>query len=338
MTKFRSRIRWVAALGLPFAFGCSSGAPPVTDTPDLAVVADLARAGDLSMPPAQSELAGVISQDLTLSGVVSVSADVTVAPGVTLTLQPGALLLIADGVGITVKGSLTGTGQSGKPILLRSRTAAGPGAWKGLSLLNGGAINLTYVEIHEADTALVTAAGTSFALDRLVIDSSNAALLLQSSGTVSHAVIHGLGTAQSTGPVTIQDASPRFTDVLIDNANGGVDMVQLNGATSGPVFDHVEITQCHCAFHFNAGSKATISNSNIHDNAYGLMVVYSKSTQVSASNFAGNLVNIGSCAGTGSVTATGVYFDKAGAFDGTCATQTNTAPAGAPLSGVGPRP
>jgi hypothetical protein len=115
-------------------------------------------------------------------------------------------------------------------------------------------------------------------------------------------------------------------------------MIVVDGASSAPVFDRLEVADSHCAFHFNSANGATISNSFVHHNAYGLMVVGSLSGHVVHNNFQGNQVNIGSCAG-GSTEVKDNYFDGP-AFDRSCArlAVTGTAPSTPYPTGVGPAP
>lgn len=163
--------------------------------------------------------------------------------------------------------------------------------------------------------------------------------MLSSGGQISKGAIHGLGASQSMSPVSITGASPMLSDVLLDNANGGVDMVVVNGGTSSPQFDHMDIAQSHCAFHFNAGTGIKITNSNVHGNAYALMVEASAGTVVSGSNLYANAsVNIGACSG-GSVSASGNYYSGiTAAFDGSCSTMQNTNPVSSMISTAGVRP
>ena len=119
----------------------------------------------------------------------------------------------------------------------------------------------------------------------------------------------------------------------------GVDYVVVGGGTSAPVFDHVEVADSHCAFHFNDGSGAVISNSNVHHNAYGLMVIGSVNSQVDHNNFEDNSVNIGSCGG-GSAVVSNNYFAGDPFGDGSCPdlVVTGVTPPGPYTTGIGPRP
>jgi hypothetical protein len=146
-----------------------------------------------------------------------------------------------------------------------------------------------------------------------------------------------IGDEPGGTPFLVDAASPQVSDTLIDNANSGTDLIVVNGASSSPLFDHVEVLKSHCAFHLNEGKDITIQNSNVHDSVYGMMVSAAVGTQITDSNFVNNAdVHIGVCI-TGDVTVTGSYFDKA-AFDTTCSSQTNTLPSTTELKDVGPRP
>jgi hypothetical protein len=134
-------------------------------------------------------------------------------------------------------------------------------------------------------------------------------LSLASSGTLSHGVLHGLGDSQPGAALAISSASPHITDTLVDQgAYGAVDIITVDGATSGPVFDHVEVSDSHCAFHANQGSGLTISNSYVHHNAYGIMAIGATGTMISHSNFQDNSINVGSCVTTASGQLADDYF------------------------------
>jgi hypothetical protein len=115
-------------------------------------------------------------------------------------------------------------------------------------------------------------------------------------------------------------------------------MVVVDGASSAPLFDHLEVADSHCGFHFNTGNGATISNSFVHHNAYGLMVIASLANHVNHNNFENNVVNIGSCAG-----GTGELLDDYFAgppFDRSCdrLMVTGASPMAPYPMGVGPSP
>src|SRR5262249_26254800 len=145
--------------------------------------------------------------------------------------------------------------------------------------------------------------------------------------------LSGLGGAQSVDPVQIASASPHFDNALVDHC-GGVDIFVVSGAASSAVFDHMDVTSAHCAFHFNAGSDVTISNSSIHGNSYALMVEGSQNTRITGSNLADNMINVGSCAG-GIVRISGSYI-VGNVYDASCAGQpAPMSPAPGPVPNVG---
>src|SRR5262249_39126662 len=151
-----------------------------------------------------------------------------------------------------------------------------------------------------------------------------------------HGILHARGAAQQGDPIIIDNASPTLSDTLVDQANMNVDNIQVNGTMSAATFDHMEVTACHCAFHFNGGSGNTISNSYVHGNLYGLMVESSKNNQILHNNFEMNsVVNIGVCAG-GTATVTQNYFDTT-PIQG-CTFMATQPAAGKYTTDVGPRP
>lgn len=283
-----------------------------------------------------TSLSGALSGARDVSGEVLVTDDLIINAGASLTLAAGTTVRVATGKRITVRGTLTANGTAASPVSIIAYVPTGGSDWEGLGVAGGGSLVLRGTTLRNATVAVQAAAGSSFDIDGALIEQSAAAAYLSSSGTIKYSVIHAQGAKQSGEPVVISDASPRISDTLIDNANGGTDMVAVNGVTSGPVFDHVAVQGSHCAFHLNGGIQVTVTGSLVKDNVYGMMVVGSKNTVVSGNNFTQNNINIGSCT-TGSVTATGNFF-VGEIFDASCANQTVTGAQNSPLPAVGPRP
>ena len=282
---------------------------------------------------------GAASGGDTLCGNVTLSSTKTVAAGQTLTICAGTTIAAADGVSLTVDGTLQIQGTAASPVKLVGATNAA-GAWTGLVLNAGAQVTATYLEIHDADTAIAARPGSTYSFDHLVIDTSSALLVLSSDGTIAHGTLRGLGDSQSDSPVLINNASPQITNTSVTQGlYNGVDMIVIGGTASAPLFDHVEVADSHCAFHFNESTGATISNSFIHHNAYGMMTFESQSGHFNHSNWEDNSINIGTCDGGISDEVAGNYF--AGApFDGSCTSLTATGSATAPYatSVVGPQP
>ena len=116
---------------------------------------------------ATTGLLGTLWSNTTLTAAASphtVTGDLTVAPAVTLTIEPGAsvrfgtsdAMLSGDDRGeveLRVVGTLSAAGTSGSPIALDS-TTTGAGQWWGVRLLGTGTSTLDYVTISEAQFGL----------------------------------------------------------------------------------------------------------------------------------------------------------------------------------------
>jgi len=275
---------------------------------------------------------------------VAIMANKTILAGKVTTVCAGATITVSAGVNITVQGTLRVDGAAAMATKFQG-AAHGPQGWTGLILASGGKLQMTYGEIHDAVTPIDAKAGSDFQVDHLLIDNSKNLLMLASGGTINYAVRHGMGAAQGKDPIVVTSASPHLLNTLIDKGNTNMDFVTVNGTASAAVFDYVDITSCHCAFHFNDGNGITISNSNIHGNSYGLMVESSSNNHIVHNNFTTNTPNIGDCGADGSAEVKNNYF-QGPAFGGnpTCngkLTSATPATAAYPLTGagaVGPQP
>jgi len=283
--------------------------------------------------------AGGTSGGDALCGNVTLSATRTVAAGQTLTICACSTVTAADGVSLIVEGTLQIQGTAASPVILGGATAAA-GAWTGLVLDAGGQVTATYVAIHGADTAIAARPGSTYSFDHLVIDTSTTELVLASNGTIAHGTLRGLGDSQYNSPVLINNASPQITNTSVTQALfGGVDMIVVGGSASAPVFDHVEVADSHCAFHINQSTGAVITNSFIHHNAYGFMVIDSQSGHFNHNNWEDNEVNIGTCESGISDEVADNYFAGDPFGDGTCTSLavTGATPAVPYATGVGPQ-
>ena len=103
---------------------------------------DVPNLGDLSNSPSGTTkgLCGSISTDMTWSPANNpyiVTCDITVATGVTLTIQLGTEVRFNQNYGITINGTLSAVGTDGQPILFTANTdTPTKGYWKGLNFSN----------------------------------------------------------------------------------------------------------------------------------------------------------------------------------------------------------
>ncbi|HEY2092417.1 MAG TPA: right-handed parallel beta-helix repeat-containing protein [Thermoanaerobaculia bacterium] len=85
---------------------------------------------------AQTNVSGAITTNATWTTAGSpynITSDVTVNTGVTLTIQPGVTIKVADSSSLLVSGKLAAVGTSSQPIVFTTaRSAPAAGAWKGI--------------------------------------------------------------------------------------------------------------------------------------------------------------------------------------------------------------
>jgi len=155
---------------------------------------------------------GTISSNVTwCSGTpapqIHVIGNLTIASGVTLTIEPGAIVKFSNGVTITVSGTLNISGTSDSPV-----TFSGPS----FTVSGSGSINVGYLTVPSGSTMAVTS-GTALSF------TSGAKLRINSTGVVSAngATFQGSGypgswfgiefynvtSGQSLGYCTIKDAT-----------------------------------------------------------------------------------------------------------------------------------
>ena len=105
----------------------------------------------------------IISSSTHWSGIVDIS-NVTVNNGITLTVNPGTILLFSQGASLIVNGILNANGTSLQPITFTSTSGTSPGSWGSIILSGSGAngsslnyINMQYgTEIEALNTSNIT--------------------------------------------------------------------------------------------------------------------------------------------------------------------------------------
>lgn len=138
---------------------------------------------------------GTISEDLTLSGQVWISGDVTIPEGRSLTIAPGTLVRVAPDNelqagtpnAVHVYGTLQVSGTSAEPVVFRSWALnRARGDWLGLRVYASGSASLDHCTIMHAQTGIVATGPT--VLQNCVIDSCAYG-------------VAGAGTAVTLGPL-----------------------------------------------------------------------------------------------------------------------------------------
>jgi hypothetical protein len=135
------------------------------------------------------------------------------------------------------------------------------------------------------------------------------------------------------------DATLSIEDSTLHGSGPVADFLVSNGGAATFHVAHTEITNVHCAFHFDEITAFDISYTNIHDNAWGFMLYGSENTgtrTVSYSNVENNSTYAYEAQGTnGPITFDHCYVSGQ-TVPTSAVTETNAASAEVP--GTGPRP
>ncbi len=209
---------------------------------------------------------GTISSDTTWNVAASpyyVTGTITVASGVTLTVEPGVAVKFAQGQAMFINGTLNAAGTSGLPIVFtdyRDDSAGGdtngdgsatgpyPGWWRGIEISNGGYATF--------DHCIVSYAGSSYAN----IYKNGSGALTVTNSLVSKSSSHGI------------------------YLNGATAVTTISGSTISGNVQH--------GVYASGDSPATVSTSTISNNGkYGIYapVAAPATFSVNSNIFSGNL-------------------------------------------------
>lgn len=134
--------------------------------------------------------AAVLTADTVWSGTVTLSEDLLVSPGVTLTIMPGTAVRVVAAEStktdpeylsplteITVRGVLKAEGSDAAPIRIGGVTPGTPGTWAGI-MIDGGSARLGHCRIEDAEAALHLLSG-ELQLDRSTLRGNRYGLVAQ---------------------------------------------------------------------------------------------------------------------------------------------------------------
>jgi MYXO-CTERM domain-containing protein len=208
-------------------------------------------------------------------GPYTLTGDVTVPAGVTLTVEPGVQVIAAatDGLGsgtdttkveLIARGTLRVLGTASSPVTFKG-SSTGPGKWYGIRVVAGTTSVVSGALISDASTGLeVTGSGTSATLSSSTLTANTNGASVSASGTlaVDHTVV------QSNSNAGIQ-------------ANAGTANLQYNTLVSNGIYG-LYVT--------NAASNVTLQNSIVTGNAaYGLYRVNGGTVTLSYNDVWGNV-------------------------------------------------
>ncbi len=202
--------------------------------------------------PLFDAVGGVITQSTTWTSANSpytLTADLIVTRGVTLTIEPGVVVKGASGAELLVWGHLEAVGTAAQPITFTSETDTGANQWGGL-LFDGGTGNLEHVTVRYA--------GQSNSLNK----HANITIKNVITGQVRifGSTIRAVGGAYSVDHgLYIENGHVVVSDTLFsDNGNGTGDLALYTAGDSNV------ITIANCEFLNNAGYPISIQAGDLH--------------------------------------------------------------------------
>ncbi|UJR87191.1 DUF4215 domain-containing protein [Sandaracinus amylolyticus] len=291
--------------------------------------------GDLGALPytgdATSGLHGTLWADTTLTAAFSpysVAGDLTVAPTVTLTVEPGVTVRFATsdlmGAGadtneteLRVQGGIVAVGTSAQPVVFDS-TSSGAGQWYGIRITSSASSTFDYVDVSEAQYGLYQDASASHTLQHSTIHTSTYGLYVGTGTLVADTItVHSCAT---TGVHVTAAAGATLTNTIL-RSNGTYGLfVQHNGSTTADTVLRQSTVYGHGTGVYLSTSSGTRSvrvvDSIISHNSTGIYRNSSASTfEVSTSDVWGNSsANFGGVAttGSGNISANPLYVSAPG--------------------------
>ena len=236
--------------------------------------------------------------------MVALDADLVIASGQTLRVGPGVTFTAKANVKVQVDGMLVAEGTAAAPV--RFAGGGAPRSWHGLVIGKGGYAALTHVQIGGATYGIHALPGSDFKVELAELGTSFKAAVVESNGSFDRTKFHASGDPTFSpvnevtiddvnGTLTILNASPKVTNSKFDGSAALVDMIRIGG-NSSPVFDHLYISDAHCAFHANGGNntKPRITNTVMERLGYGIMA-YATKPVMENNVFRGNGFDVGFC-------------------------------------------
>ncbi len=160
------------------------------------------------------------------------SNNVTVAAGVTLTIEPGVTVQAGTtAVALIVEGHLQAVGTEAQPIIFTSQTDSAPGQWPGITI-DGGTGTLEHVIVRYAGRSVYTCPGGANSAAISVVDVQT--------GTVTIAASQILSTSYSTNHdhgLCIKDSHVVVSDTLFSGIGDNTSQAEYPLYIGGPTSD-----------------------------------------------------------------------------------------------------
>ncbi|MEO6776532.1 MAG: hypothetical protein ABI467_26540 [Kofleriaceae bacterium] len=205
---------------------------------------------DATLPAMTTDVSSDVTADTTWTGLVKVHTAITVATGVTLTVDPGSVIQLDAAAGIKVDGTVTVNGAKGNVVTIGPAT--GNKYWRSWTVASG-TLNLTYVQ-QTGGAFSISGTGKVMARDSELSNAGNAVdLLVASGGTIdmqyswlgvpegqtdtTHCDMHFAGSAPLNLTISHSNVSTASYGIML--YAGQVDLTYNNWFDNGTDIDHL---------------------------------------------------------------------------------------------------
>ena len=240
---------------------------------------------------AATTVSGAINFDQTWTAAGSpyiLDGSVSVASGVTLTVQSGVTVQARSSVALTyellVNGNLVVSGTTGSPVIFTSQGSAA-NQWKGIRVASTGTVNLANTQINNVDSALRIDSGvpaTALTVNGLKVERMNSTAV-------------NLGTIASTGTYTLNGLDVTCTAASTHYG------VQVASTTPGTlVVNNSRFKDCYYAI-YQTATNLTVDHSIFNGGRHGVYFYTSYYGSVSTTVTYSTFYNVGTTALEGAV-------------------------------------
>jgi hypothetical protein len=246
--------------------GCDVGSTTTNETADAAPAIDAA-------PP----IGKLITADETWSGTKALTDDVTIAPGVTVTVAAGTQITGTTGKTLRVRGTLKVNGTTASRVSFTSTS----GMHAGIVIESGGSATVAYFDASKVATVFYVHAGGTLALDHAAItDISKAVDVGGGTATVTRSAFKKMGG----GGVNMTAGTLTITDSTMEQSSGDIVVAQTGNLN----ISYSDLKTSHCNLHFGGDVVIKVTHNNISAAAFGLMFYGGTNADFSFNNWLNN--------------------------------------------------
>ncbi|EKD26309.1 MAG: hypothetical protein ACD_79C01266G0001, partial [uncultured bacterium] len=270
---------------------------------------------------AQPALYGTLKKNETWNGTINLLGDVTVPPGLTLTILPGTRIVFPDRKDIIfggnnnsktellIQGSIIAEGTSDNPVIFSSSlgSKATKGSWGGIS--GNGVFRFKNILMEYSDYGIRytgNKSSDSFVFSNSIIQHNNAtaiSITAQNSANLQTIIENSVFNDNNSNGVYlyVKDSATILNSVVTNNtfSNCGERGIYLytdsssNGATvnneltGNTIYGH-SANGIYCNFYYNVKNQTNIINNTIYNSSTGIEGYYYNAASGSAITVRGN--------------------------------------------------